>query len=84
MTSDNKNPSEADIAERVRLLRLASDCYLRDPKHPTDGYRGLASRGGDTWWILVGDNWEQVSRAGFDHKAEAEAIRQLIAERGGK
>lgn len=79
------NPSEADIAERVRLLRKSAQ-GLRKPSAASDGCFGLCSWGGCFWVLDLTSSpiWKEVGVELWPFEIERVAIRQLLAERGAK
>lgn len=79
------NPSEADIAERVRLLRKSAQ-GLRKPSAASDGCFGLCSWGGCFWVLDLTSSpiWKEIGVDLWPIEVERVAIRQLLAERGAK
>jgi hypothetical protein len=86
------NPTEADIDERVRLLEVATRCPFL-PNCSTDGASKCASFGGRFYLWQWGDitkggdrsaQWVEVEQLNFEAELRRVAIRQLLAERGGK
>lgn len=85
VTSDS-NPSEAEIAERVRLLVRASEV----PVPPSADDHGLGHNGylcscdGSYWHnrdSVDGFRWTEIGETEFGELLERVAIRQLLAER---
>ena len=81
------NPSEADIAERVRLLRKACTVIA----HPSDvsglgryNYHFACLEGGPYYLQNRNLVWSAASPEEFAAEIERVAIRQLLAERGAK
>jgi len=92
LAASTANPTEADIDERVRLLEVATRCPFL-PNCSTDGASKCASFGGRFYLWQWGDitkggdrsaQWVEVEQLNFEAELRRVAIRQLIAERGGK
>jgi hypothetical protein len=84
------NPSEADISRRVELLREACACSVAE--NPTDSDYA-AIQWGKFYIVVVGKGtttgnsyrvWADATSDVFERELRRVAIRQLLAERGGK
>ena len=87
MLATTCNPSEADIAERVRLLRKACTVIA----HPSDvsglgryNYHFACLEDGPYYLQNRNLVWSAASPEEFAAEIERVAIRQLLAERGAK
>lgn len=86
--SPASSPTEADIARRVELLQEACVVTL-PPVAVSDGCAGLArnvtlSGPSSSYWMFYGGKWACSTASDHDLAIRAEAIRQLLAERGAR
>ena len=83
--SPASSPTDAEIARRVDLLTVAATVST-PPTFGGHGYAGLATDGSQFWIMSDGlpGKWMPVDSSVFGREARGFAVRQLIAERGGK
>jgi hypothetical protein len=90
LAASTANPTEADIAERVRLLRKTADLDAHPDKVSALGaqhYAAFDARFFLMYWTeeeFKTPYWCEVDEPTFNRELERVAIRQLLAERGGK